>query len=445
MSSYQNKTKEELIIELKKLQQLNDLLVSSNKKDEKKYDDEELKVREKDLQFRKLSANVPDLIFQFTRRPDGSYFVPIASAGIKNIFGCSPEDVLNDFTPIAKVIYPEDSERVTADIEYSAKHLTYFTCEFRVQIPGKEIQWILSKSTPEKLPDGSVTWYGFNADITEQKKAEEILAYEKRRLSDILKGTNIGTWEWNIQTGETIYNKRWAEIIGYTLDEISPISIETWAKFAHPDDLKISNELLEKHFKGELEYYECEGRMKHKNGHWIWVLDKGSVHSWDKDGNPLLMSGTHQDITEQKKIEGELKKSEERYQDLLTNLNVGVVVHASDTSIVMNNLKASELLGLSDDQLKGKLAIDPNWKFLYENYIPIPFEEYPVQKIASNRKAIKDFILGINQPDKNDINWVSVNGFPVIDSAGQLSEIVISFTDITERKIAEEKLKESYA
>jgi PAS domain S-box-containing protein len=130
------------------------------------------KIREKDLQFRKLSSHVPDLIYQFTRRPDGSYFVPIASVGIKNIFGCSPEDVLEDFSPIGRVIFPEDAARVIDDIEYSAKHLTLFTCEFRVQIPGKAIQWILSRSTPEQLPDGSVTWYGFNADITERKQVE---------------------------------------------------------------------------------------------------------------------------------------------------------------------------------------------------------------------------------------------------------------------------------
>ena len=134
----------------------------------------EEKIREKDIQFRKLSANVSDLIFQFTRRPDGTYCVPIASEGIKNIFGCSPEDVLDDFTPIGRVIHPDDADRVISDIEYSAEHLTYFTCEFRVQIPGKGIQWIFSRSSPEKLPDGSITWYGFNADITERKRAEEI-------------------------------------------------------------------------------------------------------------------------------------------------------------------------------------------------------------------------------------------------------------------------------
>ncbi len=149
----------------------------------------EEKIREKDLQFRKLSANVPDLIFQFTRRPDGTYYVPVSSEGIKNIFGCSPEDVIDDFAPIARVILPEDSERVFHDIEYSAKHLTYFTCEFRVQIPGKPVQWILSRSTPEKLPDGSITWFGFNADITERKKAEKALMVKMDELERFFKLT----------------------------------------------------------------------------------------------------------------------------------------------------------------------------------------------------------------------------------------------------------------
>ncbi len=118
---------------------------------------------------------MPDLIYQFTRKPDGTYCVPVASEGIRNIFGCSPEDVLTDFAPIARVIYPEDAERVISDIEYSAENLTYFTCEFRVQIPGRPVQWIFSRSSPERLPDGSITWYGFNTDITYRKVADEAI------------------------------------------------------------------------------------------------------------------------------------------------------------------------------------------------------------------------------------------------------------------------------
>jgi signal transduction histidine kinase len=161
----------------------------------------EAKIREKDLEFRKLSLHVPDLIFQFTKRVDGSYFVPIASEGIINIFGCLPEDVVDSFDAIAKVIHPDDSERVINEIELSASNLTPFTCEFRVILPEKGIQWIYSNSTPEKLQDGSITWYGFNTNITIRKNAEELLIlqnidlerqYEEYvQLNEVLKETNL--------------------------------------------------------------------------------------------------------------------------------------------------------------------------------------------------------------------------------------------------------------
>jgi PAS domain S-box-containing protein len=162
----------------------------------------EAKIREKDIEFRKLSANLSDMIFQFTRRPDGTYCVPIASEGIKNIFGCLPEEVLEDFTPIARVIHPDDAARVFSDIEYSAKHLTHFTCEFRVQLPGKAIQWIYSKSTPEKMADESVTWYGFNANITDRKLIENelIIAKEHAEESDRLKSAFLANMSHEIRT-----------------------------------------------------------------------------------------------------------------------------------------------------------------------------------------------------------------------------------------------------
>ncbi|MBF0202766.1 MAG: PAS domain S-box protein [Desulfamplus sp.] len=138
-----------------------------------------------------------------------------------------------------------------------------------------------------------------------------------------------------------------------------------------------------------------------------------------------------------------LQKSEILYRGLLTNLGAGIVVHAPDTSFVMCNSKASELLGLNEEQMKGKLAIDPQWKFLNQNNMPLPIEEYPVNQIARNRQVIKDFVLGINKSLTSDVVWVSLNGFPVLDNRGKISEIVISFIDITERKKAEFALRKS--
>ncbi|MBI1221349.1 MAG: PAS domain S-box protein [Bacteroidetes bacterium] len=138
-----------------------------------------------------------------------------------------------------------------------------------------------------------------------------------KRYEQILQGTHIGTWEWNVQTGETILNERWAEIIGFKLKDFGNTTINTWLNFVHPQDSAASDRALEAHFKGETEFYECEARMRHKNGHWVWVLDRGKVVSWTKDGKPEWMAGSHQDITERKNREEMLV----RYSDLLDKSN----------------------------------------------------------------------------------------------------------------------------
>ncbi|HQL32518.1 MAG TPA: sensor domain-containing diguanylate cyclase [Treponemataceae bacterium] len=140
-------------------------------------------------------------------------------------------------------------------------------------------------------------------DVTEESELRAELTTEQKRLENVIEGTRLGTWEWNIRTGETVFNERWAEMIGYTLEELSPVSIKTWSLLSHPDDLAESDRLLEEHFSGTSEFYEFEGRMKHKDGRWIWVYDRGKVIERDSEGCPVKMYGTHADITEQKKMQ----------------------------------------------------------------------------------------------------------------------------------------------
>lgn len=148
------------------------------------------------------------------------------------------------------------------------------------------------------------------------RRAVGQLAEERRRLDGILEGTRAGTWEWHVPSGQTVFNERWAEMIGYTLDELKPLSIETWSQLAHPDDLRRANELLQRHFDGELAYYECECRMRHKDGHWVWVLDRGRLIERTPQGKPLLMLGTHTDISRRKEYEAETRRMSRLYATL---------------------------------------------------------------------------------------------------------------------------------
>ncbi len=140
-------------------------------------------------------------------------------------------------------------------------------------------------------------------DITEQIRLQADLDRERKRLLHVIEGTGLGTWEWNVQTGETTFNQRWAEILGYTVKELEPISLATWTGLCHPEDLKEANRQLSLHFEGKTERYEAEYRMRHRNGSWVYIQDRGKVIERDAEGKPLWMYGTHSDITEKRRME----------------------------------------------------------------------------------------------------------------------------------------------
>jgi len=180
-----------------------------------------------------------------------------------------------------------------------------------------------------------------------RKQAENKVHEQKKRLEGIIEGTNVGTWEWNVQTGETVFNDKWARIIGYDLEELAPVTIKTWEAHTHPDDFKKSGELLKQHFTGELPYYDCECRMKHKEGHWVEVHDRGKVITWTSDGSPLMMFGTHQDITKKKQAEARILHLEKA--ESLGRMAGAVAHHYNNLlTVVMGNLDMA-LIDLPED------------------------------------------------------------------------------------------------
>jgi len=125
----------------------------------------------------------------------------------------------------------------------------------------------------------------------------------EERLGLIINATGVGIWDWQVQTNTLTFNQRWAEIIGYSSSELEPMNFDTWANNVHPDDWPDAKELLDKYWEGELEQYESEFRMRHKKGHYVWVLASGKVVEWGSSGKPKRMLGSHLDVTERKSRE----------------------------------------------------------------------------------------------------------------------------------------------
>lgn len=205
--------------------------------------------------------------------------------------------------------------------------------------------WIRCKGKAMRDQQGKPTrMIGVHNDITDFKNNEI-------RYKSLIEGTNVGTWEWNVQTGQTVFNERWANIVGYTLAELAPISIETWMKLAHPDDLEESGRRLNACFEKKADYYELEARMRHKDGQWVWVFDRGKVLEWTADGKPLMMYGTHQDITQRKLKEEELRLSEESFRGNFENAAVGMAIVSPNGKWLKVNHKICEIVGYPEKEL----------------------------------------------------------------------------------------------
>ena len=228
---------------------------------------------------------------------------------------------------------------------------------FRHRLANGEIRDVEVYSGPIVIK-GAQHLHSIILDVTARKRAEEALRQNEERLQMILQGTQAGTWEWNVSNGETIFNERWAEIIGYTFDELLPTTIETWSELTHPDDLHASLHLLEKHFAGDSSFYTCEIRMKHKAGHWVWIWDRGKVMTWTEDGLPLRMLGIHIDITERKNAEEALRQSEARQRAMFEAIPDLIFRNKSDGTLLDYHTADTSMFFTPTDDLIGKKIME---------------------------------------------------------------------------------------
>lgn len=307
-------------------------------------------------QFKQLSANAPGMIYQFTRRADGSFCVPVASEGIRKIYGCSPEDVKDDFSPIAEVIHPDDIENLIAEIEYSAKHLTDFSLEYRTQLPGESIKWLLAKSIPEKLDDGNITWYGFITDITERRQKEEDLKKVEYLLSEGQKIAHLGTFEYVADTQAIVWSAE--EFAIYGLDPAGPpptydLMLE---KSLTPDDAA----LLHQTFTAAMQsgtVYELEHRILWPDGSIRWVVDRAQPY-FETDGKLVRYVGTTLDITERKLAEEKLNSTLQILE--LSNKDLEQFAYVANHDLQEPLRMISSFTQLLERRYKDKLDQDAN-------------------------------------------------------------------------------------
>ena len=189
-------------------------------------------------------------------------------------------------------------------------------------------------------------------DKTEQHNQQLTTQQERDRLDAIIHGTNLGTWEWNIQTGKTVYNQRWLNILG--LDPHQETDVELWRSLLHPSDRIQAEALLAQHFSGDLPFYDVRFRMRHVDGHWIWIHAVGKVMSWDLQGNPLLMFGTHTDITHDMARENEMLATRSWLQAIVDSSTEVAMISTDPSGVIqLFNTGAERMLGYQAREVVG--------------------------------------------------------------------------------------------
>ncbi len=165
------------------------------------------------------------------------------------------------------------------------------------------------------------------------RESEEKLKQERERLRFIMEGSHFGTWAWNVRTNEMSLDTNWAEMLGYSLDELSPCNYEILKELVHKDDLRMAIRQVNLCMERESRDYKCELRMKHKDGHWVWILAQGRIMSYDDKGQPLMMFGVHINITERKRAEDRMAL----LGRMLDEAPASVTVHSYDGTFLFSN------------------------------------------------------------------------------------------------------------
>ena len=297
---------------------------------------------------------------------------------------------------------------------------------------------------PVKDGTGKVTGLVFTlAEVTERKQAEEELRVTNERLELAMDAGEHGFWDWNIDTNEVFFSPRYYTMLGYENKEL-PMVLDTWINLMHPEDRETIVPEVQKYAENA-EPYEIEFRLKCKDGSWKWISGRGKSFELDENGVSHRAVGLHVDITERKRADELLQKSEEKYRLLAENASD--VIWTRDMNLNLTYLSPSieELTGYSVEEsiaLPNSERMTPASMELMANI----FEEELKLEAQGDADPSRARTIETEMICKDGSTvWIEVTVKFIRNQTGQAVRMLGISRDFTERKQAEESLRESEA
>lgn len=369
----------------------------------------------------------------WTALPSGeSYTVTIAGA-IADELGLDRLSSMS-LTQIRDRIHPDDRDdfdRLHHEDEWEGGS-KQAVCRFR-SISGS-YRWLKIVPETSAMELGSSTHeatIGVALDVSEQIETTE-------RLQDAIRGGELGVWRLNLKTNHVEVNAGWAGMLGYELTELLPLDLEAFHSLLHPDDSKALKETHARTVGESRAEFANELRMRHKYGHWVWVLSRGKVTQFTEAMEPLVLSGVHLDISARKALEKELTCERDFLVQLTETSISGILGLDADGQICFANAEAERILGASVAD-RDLLARVEGWDAQTLSGHAIPTGEMPFQKVMDLGKPVHGLRLSIRRPDGSH-RAVSLNGAPV-EADGSPIRVVFSLTDITDELRAQRALE----
>ncbi|MBI9071172.1 MAG: PAS domain S-box protein [Melioribacteraceae bacterium] len=287
--------------------------------------------------------------------------------------------------------------------------------------------------------------------IEKQIEVEKELHSQEEKTGFVLESINDGTWEIDLRTGKSKLSPKLGEMFGYTVEELLPLNRDIVTKNIHPDDIINYNLAFDEHLSGKKDFYSAEFRVKHKNGSWIWILDRGKIIERDENNNPLKIIGITSDITERKNTELEILESEKKLSQIFngTHETIGLIAINSDGKFILEELNRNMIIEMSKI---GKIINPEEVKNMdYEKFLTekLHYEKEKCSEIIDLYKKVaqtKETIVYVRDSSISGGVLISENTVtPILDDNGNCIKILVVGRDITEKYELENKLLTVYS